>query len=67
MTLPQALIFLTPCGRESEYPEGATYYRMSYKEDVSKWLEAALKKREMPALEAIIDQYLATIDIIAEC
>lgn len=64
----RALIFLTPCGRKSEFPDGVAYFPMSYQKYIDGWLTAALENIDSPSMKAIVQQYQATIDLItAEC
>jgi hypothetical protein len=53
----QALVFLTPDGRESVTHGGARYDRLSYGQDVVNWLESAVQEVREPRLKETIIQY----------
>lgn len=57
----QALLLLTPDGAESVSHGGIPYYRLSYRQDISGWLEAALTDVAAVRVSGTIAQYLDLI------
>jgi hypothetical protein len=54
----QALVYLTPDGRESWTHSGETYFRLSYSEHIALWLGKALIQVEPPRLRETLAQYI---------
>lgn len=54
----QALVYLTPDGRESWTHNGETYFRLSYSGHITSWLAKALIQVEPPRLRETLAQYI---------
>lgn len=54
----QALVYLTPDGRESWTHDGAIYFQLSYREHIASWLGKALIQVEPPRLRETLAQYI---------
>lgn len=61
----KALIYLTLDGRESHTASGCKYYRMSYKEDILRWLENTVGKIRAPKIKEIVIQYIEVIKTLS--
>lgn len=62
----QALIYLTLGGQRANSHKGADYFRLSYREDVVKWLESALVGVAAARVKETIRQYLDLIRALSK-
>lgn len=59
------LVYLTPQGRASESLDSNNYVRLSYQEDVRKWLAEASRNVKPRNVRSVIEQYMQHIRMIS--
>ena len=58
----RALIYLTPYGGAAGTAGNYGYYRLSYRQDIAKWLEGTIPQIQAPGVTEVVKQYLGTVE-----
>lgn len=57
----RGVLFLTRSGYAAGTANGATYYRLSYRDDIHRWLDIALEEVKAPTVRETVKQYIALV------